>query len=121
MGKQDVDIGVFYGNSGQEMAEKIMHKYGVQARLDWEGAVVGIKPNLVLPKPAAEGATTDPALVEGIITYIRQLGVSEIKILESAWVGAATTHAFKTCGYLELAEKYDIELIDLKEDGYNNI
>jgi len=77
---------------------------------------VSLKPNLVVPGPASNGAVTHPEVVEGIIIYLREFGVRRIKIIESSWIGDSTMRAFKFCGYEELARKYDIPLIDLKPD-----
>jgi len=79
---------------------------------------VSIKPNLVVPCPASDGATTHPEVVEGIVIFLRDYGVKRIKIIESSWVGDSTKRAFKYCGYEELSQKYDIPLIDLKSDSY---
>ena len=79
---------------------------------------VSIKPNLVVPRPASEGATTHPEVVEGIILFLKDFGVKKIKIIESSWVGDSTKRAWKNCGYEELSRKYNIPLIDLKGDSY---
>jgi len=79
---------------------------------------VSLKPNLVVPGPASNGAVTHPEVVEGIIIYLRDFGVKRIRIIESSWVGDSTQRAFKFCGYEELSRKYDIPLIDLKVDSY---
>ena len=78
---------------------------------------VSLKPNLVVPGPASNGAVTHPEVVEGVIMYLRDSGVKRIKIIESSWVGDSTKRAFKFCGYEELGRKYDIPLIDLKSDS----
>jgi uncharacterized protein (DUF362 family) len=77
---------------------------------------VSIKPNLVLDKPASQGATTHPEVVEGIICYLQKLGVTNIEIIESSWVGGDTKEAFKVCGYEKLSRKYNVPLYDLKDD-----
>ena len=77
---------------------------------------VAIKPNLVVPGPASLGATTHPEVVEGIIQYLKDFGVKNIRIIESSWIGDSTKRAFKDCGYVSLSKKYDIPLIDLKDD-----
>ena len=82
---------------------------------------VSIKPNLVVPCPAWDGATTHPEVVEGIILFLKGFGVKKIKIIESSWVGDSTKKAFKHCGYEELALKYNIPLIDLKADKYTTL
>jgi len=77
---------------------------------------VSIKPNLVLAKEASQGATTHPEVVEGIICYLRDLGVQDIEIIESSWVGGNTKRAYKVCGYEELSRRYNVPLFDLKDD-----
>ena len=77
---------------------------------------VAVKPNLVVARPASGGATTHPEVAEGIIIFLKDFGVSKIKIIESAWVGDSTKRAYKICGYEELSRRYNIELVDLKSD-----
>ena len=84
------------------------------------GFKAAIKPNLVVPGPASLGATTHPEVVEGIILYLKDFGIKDIKIIESSWVGDSTLRAFKHCGYEELSARYDIPLIDLKTDPYKS-
>jgi len=78
---------------------------------------VSLKPNLVVPGPASNGAVTHPEVVEGVILFLRDFGVKQIKIIESSWVGDSTKRAFKFCGYEELSQKFNIPLIDLKSDS----
>ena len=78
---------------------------------------VSLKPNLVVPGPASNGAVTHPEVTEGVIRFLKDFGIIKIKIIESSWVGAGTKQAFKYCGYDDLAKKYDIPLIDLKSDS----
>jgi len=80
---------------------------------------VSIKPNLVVPGPASNGAITHPEIIEGIILYLKDFGVKKIKIIESSWVGDSTKRAFKYCGYEDLSAKHNIPLIDLKNDKYS--
>ncbi|MCL2864822.1 MAG: DUF362 domain-containing protein [Lachnospiraceae bacterium] len=80
------------------------------------GMKVSIKPNLVLASPAANGATTHPEIVAGILSYLRDFGMQDIEIIESSWVGDNTKRAYRVCGYEEIAKKYNVPLIDLKKD-----
>jgi len=82
---------------------------------------VSIKPNLVVPHLASDGATTHPEVVEGIILFLQQHGINDIKIIESSWIGANTKNAFDVCGYTNLAKRYNIPLVDLKKDGSTKI
>jgi len=80
---------------------------------------VSLKPNLVVPCPASDGATTHTGVIEGIVLYLKDFGVTKIKIIESSWVGDSTKRAFKYCGYEELSQKFGLPLIDLKSDSYS--
>lgn len=108
-------ITIVYGEDPRAMVEVLLMRLKPEADLPRE-ATIGIKPNLVLAKPASSGATTHPEIVEGIIGYFQSRGYSNLIIMESSWVGARTEQAFQVCGYRELATKYGVELIDLKKD-----
>ena len=82
---------------------------------------VAIKPNLVLASPASDGATTHPEVVEGIILFLKDYGVSDISIMEGSWVGDCTKRAYKRCGYENLSRRYGVPLIDLKDDTYQTL
>ena len=77
---------------------------------------VSIKPNLVTPQIASNGATTHPEVIEGIILFLKDYGIQNIKIIENSAVGYSTKYAFRVCGYEELRKKYNVPLIDLKDD-----
>lgn len=82
---------------------------------------IGIKPNLVAPVPAEEGATTHPQVVEGLIRYLKKHGYENLVIMESSWVGDRTEDAFDLCGYYALSEKYGVELLDMKKAASRKI
>ena len=79
---------------------------------------VAVKPNLVVPCPASDGATTHTEVVEGIVLFLKDFGVKRIKVIEGSWIGDSTKRAFKFCGFEELARRYDLPLIDLKSDSH---
>jgi len=85
------------------------------------GMAVSIKPNLVVPGPASNGATTHPEVVEGIILFLKDFGVKNIRIIESSWIGDCTKRAFKDCGYGELSESHGVPLVDLKSDSHTTL
>jgi uncharacterized protein (DUF362 family) len=82
-----------------------------------QGMAVALKPNLVVARPANEGATTHPEVVEGVIQFLKEFGITDITVIESAWIGDSTKRAFKVCGYEDLSKKYGVPLIDLKSDS----
>ena len=109
-------IYVNYGNQIMEDARRLLHESDITHYLKKEMSVA-IKPNLVLSRPAEEGATTHPQVVEGVILFLKDTGVKNISVMESSWVGDDTKKAYKRCGYEPLRDKYNIPLIDLKDDG----
>ncbi|HEY8392210.1 MAG TPA: DUF362 domain-containing protein [Capillibacterium sp.] len=108
-------ITVVYGEDPQTMVEALLMELKPEEEIPRE-ATIGLKPNLVMAKPASSGATTHPEIVEGIIRYFQARGYSKLAIMESSWLGAQTDQAFATCGYRELAARYGVPLIDLKKD-----
>lgn len=85
------------------------------------GMAVSIKPNLVTPSPPNNGATTHPEVVEGIIIFLKNYGISDIQIIESSAVGYSTPNAYKSCGYHALEKRYGVALIDLKKSPARNM
>jgi len=79
---------------------------------------VSIKPNLVTERPASEGATTHPEVIEGIILFLKDFGIKDIKIIENSACGHNTKQAYKICGYEALNKKYGVPLIDLSNDRF---
>lgn len=90
-------------------------------KLVHSGIKVSIKPNMVLAKHPSQGATTHGEVVEGIIYYLKDMGIHNIEIIESAWIGDDTKRVYKVCGYNELSRKYNVPLFDLKEDSFIRI
>ncbi|TCL63757.1 uncharacterized protein (DUF362 family) [Hydrogenispora ethanolica] len=107
-------ITVIYGTDPYSMTERLLERIAL-ADLIPAGARIALKPNLVVAKPADSGATTHPAIAEAIIVYLQAHGFKEISIMEGSWLGETTEHAFQICGYTELARKYRVPLIDLKQ------
>lgn len=108
-------IYVTYGDKPKRMVKELLAQIKPEAEID-KNALIGIKPNLVVAKPASSGATTSPEIVAGVIEYLKAKGYDKIAIMESSWVGEKTANAFKACGYEELAKKYQVPLIDLQQD-----
>ncbi|MDR2110458.1 MAG: DUF362 domain-containing protein, partial [Spirochaetaceae bacterium] len=111
------EILVIYGDNPEEMAYGLAEAAGLADLIGPKTARVGLKPNLVVAKPADEGATTHPGLVRGLIGYLRKRGFQNLVILEGSWVGARTQDAFSRCGYTRLARETGVELIDTQKDS----
>ncbi len=111
---------IIYGSKPQEMIHKALDQANILEDLPDKKALIGIKPNLVVAKPANLGATSSPDLVEGLIQYLKANGYHHLIILEGSWVGDRTALAFKVCGYEKLSKQYGVPLIDLQKDSYQN-
>jgi uncharacterized protein (DUF362 family) len=113
-------IYVSYGKNYSDMVENLMKTADVASRIP-RGAKVALKPNLVVAKKPDSGATTHTEILEGVIRYLRQNGIDDIKIIEGAWVGDSTARGFVTCGYDRLGAAYGVPLVDLKKDKTTDV
>jgi uncharacterized protein (DUF362 family) len=110
------EILVIYGDDPQDMARRVAEAAGLADLIGDRGKRVGLKPNLVVSRPAGEGATTHPEIARGLIAYLQERGFSNLLILEGSWVGDNTQDAFTVCGYRKLAEDTGVELVDTQRD-----
>ncbi|GHV64212.1 hypothetical protein AGMMS49587_16140 [Spirochaetia bacterium] len=110
------EILVVYGVHPAEMAGKIAEEARLAELIGDKKKRIGLKPNLVVARPAEEGATTHPEIAAGLIDYLQKNGFTNIVILEGSWVGDNTQDAFRNCGYAELARQKKVELIDTQLD-----
>ncbi len=109
-------IYAIYGDDGRAMTYKALCAADAKALIPSKESAIAIKPNLVVAKPAEEGATTHPGVVEGIIDYLFENGYRNVSIIESSWVGDSTIRAYSQCGYKELSRRTGVPLYDLKAD-----
>jgi len=81
------------------------------------GQTVVIKPNLLAPKPATSGATTDPRVVQAIVDLCLAAGATQILIVEAAPLGDPSN--FGPCGYTTVFQSYpQVQLVDLRTGTY---
>ena len=107
---------MIYGDAIAEMAFKIAEASGLASLIGDRKKRIGLKPNLVVSRPASEGATTHPEIAMGLVAYLKKNGFDNIVILEGAWVGDSTSRAFSACGYKNFAKEAGVELIDTQTD-----
>jgi uncharacterized protein (DUF362 family) len=98
-------------------------RFAVQKAVDMLGGIesivhpqdkVVIKPNLVFGLPPYTGFTTDPPIIDAIIQLSKSADPSEVIIAEGSG-GIDTKLAFRISGYVELAKKQGVKLVDLNE------
>lgn len=110
-----LDLHVTYGDDPTAMIRDLLEKIRPETFLDRQGKI-GIKPNLVVPKPSSSGATTSPLLVAGLIEHLQANGFENLCILEGSGIGDQTPRAFERCGYRELSRRFQVPLIDMQTD-----
>ena len=108
-------IYMIYGSKAKEMTMSLMEAAKIKDEIPAD-AKIGLKPNLVVAKEPESGATTHAGVLEGCIEYLQKYGFKNITIMEGSWVGDNTKRAFRVTGYDKIAEKYDVKLMDLKDD-----
>ena len=119
--RKDNRIWKVFGNEYKEMTKQILTAANLALRIENRKAVIGIKPNLVVPSKAEYGGTTHPEVVAGIIEYLQEMGFANIIIAEGSWVGDRTSEAFDCCGFNALSEKYDIRLVDAQKEKWHEV
>lgn len=110
------EILAVYGKEYKKITKELLEEADLAGRIGDPEKRIGIKPNLVSPVSAEEGATTHPEVVEGLLQYLQEHGFHNVVIMEGSWVGEKTEHAFRECGYRELAVRYGAELIDTQKE-----
>ena len=111
------ELHIMYGNDIGNMTYELLEKIDI-ARDMRPDMRITLKPNFVVAKEAASGATTHPEIAEAVLRYLLAHGMKHISIMEGSWVGDQTKRAFKICGYDKLSEKYHVPLYDLKDDKF---
>lgn len=112
------EINVVYGSQIEEMTRQLLKSVNIEELIPSKTSSIGLKPNLVVARTPEGGATIHPIIVTTIIEFLQELGYSNIKVIESAWVGDSTKRGFKVNGYYEISEKYNVPLFDVKDDKY---
>lgn len=117
-----------YGTDYKEMTKRLLNKVNLKSEIEKKSITcekklsemrIAIKPNVLGVIPAEFGATTHTEIVEGIIEYLKEIGVLNIVIMEGSWVGDKTKDAFEILGYNSLASRQNVEIIDTqKEKSY---
>jgi uncharacterized protein (DUF362 family) len=81
-----------------------------------------IKPNLCYIAPWESGVTTNVKLVEYLIDFLGQQNPNlQIIIVESDSHDRKCEDAFEQLGYMDLKEKYNVELLNLTKQLYQEI
>lgn len=110
------EIYMIQGTAYKQMTVELLTALNLAADIGDKSKRIGLKPNLVVAKPAQSGATTHPELVDGVLTYLKREGFENIVVLEGSWVGDLTSEAVRVSGIYDVCRKHDVEFIDLQKD-----
>jgi len=76
-----------------------------------------IKPNYLNAKHPSTGVTTDSGVIEGVVKFLKERKIDDIVIGEGSGF-ADTLEAFKVAGVDQVAERWNIKLVDLNIDQF---
>lgn len=107
---------IYHGQNIQKRTIKALEELAPE--LPKTGAKILIKPNLVEPSLATSGNITRPELIEGILDFLGDKYRIFIGESSGSW---NTQEAFKKAGYLELAKKYEIQLVNFDKGDFVEI
>ena len=95
------------------MVKKAVDHLGGIKSIVQEGDKVALKPNVVTGELSGPGVTTDKRVVEALIRLCQEAGAGKILFFEGAGYFTETSKALKLSGYIDLAEKYGAEVVDV--------
>lgn len=113
------DMFIIHGTNYKDMAKQILERAAVAESIGSTDRKVALKPNLVAAISPSDGATTHGELLSGALEYLQDHGFTDISIMEGSWVGDNTPSAFRAAGYLDIAQRYQVPLIDLQKDSFS--
>lgn len=95
-----------------DILKKQFSELGI-SELDLKGKKVAVKPNLVAPKPPHLAVTTHPAVVEAVYRVIKELGASDIILVESPggpYTAVTLSHIYKVTEMTETSDRCGLKL-----------
>jgi len=112
-------IGLTTGDHRADMAFRALQPFTDQIKRDIGAKRVVIKPNNVMID--RQLAATHVDHLEGILEFLKSIGVSENVIIAESAAGGATFDGFDNYKYFDLQKKYAVELVDLDQEKYELI
>ncbi len=109
------------GTQIRQMTHDLLVRADLASLIGNRHAKIGVKPNLVVAKPADSGATTHPEIIAGILDYLQENGFDNLEVLEGSWVGDRTGVAVRTSGILQVCQDHDVPFYDLQKDSSTKV
>jgi uncharacterized protein (DUF362 family) len=98
----------------QAALDAVFAPYGGVNKVIPAGSKVHVKPNGISFSP---GVHTDPAVVDAVLSYLRDHGYRRLALMENSSHGIPTRLVFAVTGYDGIARRYGAELVYLDEGG----
>jgi len=68
------------GTKYKKMTRELLEESNLAELIGDKNKMVGIKPNLVSPSDPANGGTTHPEIVAGILEYLKEKGLKNVRL-----------------------------------------
>lgn len=111
---------IIEGRSAAQMTEELCRRASladmIRKKCNSADPLIALKPNLVGPIPAEDGATTHPEIAEAVLVYLQKNGFHRMVVMESSWVGDRTSESLLVTGYGELCRRMRVPFWDLQQD-----
>jgi len=112
-------VGLTTGDHRADMAFRALQPFSSQIKRAIGTKRVVIKPNNVLID--RQLAATHVDSLEGILEFLKSIGVSENVIIAESAASGATFDGFDNYKYFDLQKKYTVKLVDLDQEKYELI
>ncbi|SDL67254.1 DUF362 domain-containing protein [Halarsenatibacter silvermanii] len=103
----------------RKAAVRLLKPFGGSEEIFGKADTILLKPNLVAPRDYTSGAVTNPHLAAALAEIIEFLpGEKKIYLGDGASVGQSTEKALITGGYEEVFAGRNVEILDIKEEEF---
>ena len=113
-----MSVAIVKGEDPHEMLRKALGLVGAERLITCEGTVL-IKPNYVVARHPSTGITTDSRIIDGLIKFVKDLGVENIIVGEGG--AGDTERAFDAVGIREVIKRWGVKLVNLNSDNRINV
>ncbi|MBI2208333.1 DUF362 domain-containing protein [Candidatus Woesearchaeota archaeon] len=92
---------------------KLVHAHELEA-----ADKILIKPSIIEAAYAYQAVNTNPKVIDGLISYLREKGIEDIAVGEQAMLGNDVIDAANKAGILDVCKKHNVPFIDLSKAEY---
>ena len=107
-------VSLVTGNNRADMAFRALQPFSKEVAQAVGNRLIVIKPNLV--SSSIQLSATHKETIEGILEFYKSIGKLENVIIGESAADGPTIAAYDNYGYIPIAEKYKVKLVDLDEN-----